>query len=458
MAKHKHKSKSKHNTKSKSKHESKSNYDVEAKKLMKRLASLEEAYKKRSEGYSDLVESSGEVPEFNSVENAPKREQIKLVINQPIQKPDEKPDVGDIKKLDKKQDKKLDKKHPKKDSKKIIKDKSELDLQHLAEGQIRPDVGEVKTCALHIDKMKKEVSKALIGQADLVEELIRTLLCNAHVLVEGVPGVAKTLAIRALGAVTGCDIDRIQFTVDLLPTDIIGMTSYTPKKGFEVIKGPVFTNFLIADEINRAPPKTQSALIEAMQERMVTIGREDFHIPTPFFVMATENPLENAGVYPLPEAQIDRFLFKVIVGYPKREEEREIMSRNMTLKKFEDFNLKAVLNPKELLRMQEITKRIYLDDKVKNYILEIVEKTRNKDFEGGEYITYGVSPRASIGMFIAAKSRALMEGRNYVIPEDVQAIVVSVLRHRLILSYKATLKNIKSDDLIKNILNEVEVE
>ncbi|MFA5173925.1 MAG: MoxR family ATPase [Candidatus Pacearchaeota archaeon] len=330
-------------------------------------------------------------------------------------------------------------------------------VQIKLKGDPRPSEAEVQRIADAIYKIKKEISKVLIGQEEIVDGLIRGLICNGHVLLEGIPGIAKTLSIRALGAVSGCDVKRVQFTVDLLPTDITGITSYTPQKGFEVIKGPIFANFLIADEINRSPPKTQSALIEGMQEKQVTIGKENFSLPNPFFVMATENPLENAGVYPLPEAQIDRFLFKLIMSYPKEEEERVIMENNMTLQKFENFNIKPVIKPKDILHMQEIVKKVYLDNSIKTYILEIVKRTRNKKFQDSEYLAYGASPRASIALFIASKAKALMEGRNYVIPEDVKKIAYDVLRHRLILSYKATLKNINPDDLIRNILNEIKV-
>ena len=322
----------------------------------------------------------------------------------------------------------------------------------------RPDDGEVRKVAENVRKMKKEMSKVLIGQEEIVDGMMRGLLCNSHVLIEGVPGIAKTLAIRALGCVSGCDVKRIQFTVDLLPTDIIGITSYTPEKGFEVIKGPVFTNFLIADEINRSPPKTQSALMESMQERQATIGKKTYKMPAPFFVMATENPLENAGVYPLPEAQIDRFLFKLIMGYPKSEEEKKIMDTNISTQKFEDYKLKPVITPKEILKLQEIVKKVYLDDNIKDYILAIVKKTREKDFENAKYISYGCSPRASIGLFIASKANALMNGRDYVLPEDVKKIAPEVLRHRILLSYKANIEKISSDLNVKEILNSINIE
>ncbi|MBR9704074.1 MoxR family ATPase, partial [Candidatus Pacearchaeota archaeon] len=281
--------------------------------------------------------------------------------------------------------------------------------------------------------------------------------CNGHVLLEGVPGIAKTITIRALAEASGCSVKRIQFTVDLLPTDITGITTYQPDRGFEVVKGPIFANFIIADEINRAPPKTQSALIEAMQERQVTIGKETFKLPDPFFVMATKNPLENIGVYTLPEAQIDRFLFKLIMGYPDEKNELKIMEKNATIKKFEDFNINPVLAIKDIKKIQGYVNKIYLGDNIKTYILAIVNKTRKKDFQDSDCLQYGVSPRASIAMFIASKSKALMEGRNYVLPEDVKSIVYDVLRHRLILSYKATLKKIDSDKIISNILEEVKL-
>ena len=342
--------------------------------------------------------------------------------------------------------------------KKII-DKSPLIKKSNLQGTDvkKPSPAEIKKIAEIIGRIKKEMSIVIKGQEEIVNGLIMGLLCNAHVLVEGVPGIAKTLAIRALAAASGCSVKRIQFTVDMLPTDIIGITNYTPEKGFEIIKGPIFANFLIADEINRAPPKTQSALIEGMQEKQVTIGRKQFHLPDPFFVMATENPIENAGVYPLPEAQIDRFLFKVVMGYPKRDVEKEVMETNISLRKFESFGLKPVTNPKEIIKMQDIVKKVYLDDSIKDYILSIVRKTRTRDFSKSEFISYGSSPRASIGLFIASKARALMEGRNYVLPEDVKYVVFDVMRHRLILSYKATIQKISPDALIKEILDSVKV-
>lgn len=316
---------------------------------------------------------------------------------------------------------------------------------------------EILDCAELIKKLKDEVGKIVVGQEKIVESLIRGLICNGHVLLEGVPGIAKTVTIRALAQASGCSVKRIQFTVDLLPTDITGITAYTQNKGFEVIKGPIFANFVIADEINRAPPKTQSALIEAMQEKQVTIGKKTFSLPDPFFVMATKNPIENIGVYTLPEAQVDRFLFKLVMGYPEEKDEINIMEQNATLRKFEDFHINPIITIKDILKMQSFVHKIYLGSNIKSYILSIIKKTREKNFKDADCLSFGASPRATIAMFIASKAKALMDGRNYVLPEDVKAVSYEVLRHRLILSYKATLKKIDSDDLIKNILDEVKL-
>ncbi len=315
----------------------------------------------------------------------------------------------------------------------------------------------IKKSSVLIGKIRSEIKKVIVGQERVLDTLILGLICNGHVLLEGVPGIAKTLIIRALGQVTGCSVKRVQFTVDLLPSDIIGLTTYTPGKGFEVVKGPIFANFLIADEINRASPKTQSALLEAMQERQVTIGKTSFQSPNPFFVMATKNPLESTGVYQLPEAQIDRFLFNIIMGYPNSDDEKMIMEENATLKKFDDFKLMPVITSKDILYMQDLVKKIHLGNHVKNYILSIVGKTRDKNFKFADCIAYGSSPRASIALFIASKAKALMEGRSYVIPEDVRDVCFDVLRHRIILSYKATIKGLTSEDIIKEILEEVRV-
>ncbi|MEK6918136.1 MAG: MoxR family ATPase [Nanoarchaeota archaeon] len=311
---------------------------------------------------------------------------------------------------------------------------------------------EIKEAYDLIFKTREEIGKVIIGQKDAIDAFMCALLCDGHVLLEGVPGIAKTLLVKTLAQASGCSSKRVQFTVDLLPSDIIGITTYTPGKGFETIKGPIFANFIIADEINRSPPKTQSAMIEAMQEKQVTIAKETYPLPKPFFVMANNNPLESSGVYDLPEAQVDRFLFKVLMGYPTKEEEKLIMIDNSTLRTFESFNVKPILSPEKILKMQEMTKNIFMSEKVKDYIVRIVDKTRKKDFPHGKYIEWGGSPRANIGLFIAAKSHALISGRNYVIPDDVKSVAHYVLRHRIILNYKARAEGITSDKIVDEIL------
>ena len=311
---------------------------------------------------------------------------------------------------------------------------------------------EVRKISNTIAEMRKEMGRVFFGHENVVDSLIRSILCDGHTLLEGVPGIAKTLAIKALAAVSGCSSRRIQFTVDLLPTDITGLTIYDPKKGFEIVKGPIFSNFVIADEINRSPPKTQSALIESMQEKQVTIGKETLKLPSPFFVMATQNPLEQEGVYILPEAQIDRFLYKVIFSYPTQENEQRVMEENMTFRKFEEMKIKPIVSDKKIIEMQKITHKIYLDRKIKDYIMFIVDKSRRKDFRYGEFIEVGASPRASINLFISAKASALLSGRNYVIPEDVDKVAHDVLRHRIILSYRAQSEGIDSTKIIEEIL------
>jgi MoxR-like ATPase len=313
----------------------------------------------------------------------------------------------------------------------------------------KEDIGKV------IADVEREMSKVVVGQRAIIHGILRAILCNGHVLVEGVPGVAKTLIVRSIATILGCDMKRIQFTVDLLPTDITGIMSYAPNKGFSILKGPVFTNFILADEINRSPPKTQSALLEAMQERAVTIARETHELPNPFFVMATENPLEVSGVYSLPEAQIDRFLFKLLIGYPSTEDEQKILRNNITIHRFESYDLKAILNPKKILNLQAQVKEIFTSEAVEEYIVKIVEETRKKEWEYGKYISYGASPRASIALYIASKAEAMMNGRSYVIPEDVQTVVYPILRHRIILNYEAEAENITTDAVIKHILSKI---
>lgn len=311
-----------------------------------------------------------------------------------------------------------------------------------------------------IANIKKEISKSVVGQEKIINAFLRALISNGNVLVEGVPGLAKTLIVRTLSVVMGCEFNRIQFTPDLLPTDIVGITAYEREKGFYVLKGPIFSNFILADEINRAPPKVQSALLECMQEKQATIGKETFNMPMPFFVLATQNPLEQAGVYPLPEAQIDRFLFKLSIGYPNLKEEQGILESNITIKKFESFNLKPVMSAEKILDMQDKVKEIYLDKKIEKYIVQIVDATRNPDkykVKLGKYIDWGASPRASIGLFIASKAEALMQGKNFVTPQYVKEVTYDVLRHRVILNYEAQSENIKVEDVISEILARVPV-
>ena len=306
-----------------------------------------------------------------------------------------------------------------------------------------------------VGEVEKEMSNIVVGQQEIIRGVIRAILCNGHVLVEGVPGTAKTLIVKAIAKIMGCDMKRVQFTVDLLPTDLTGILSYTPKKGFEVLKGPLFTNFVIADEINRAPPKTQSALLEAMQENMITIAKKTYPLPRPFFVMATENPVETKGVYSLPEAQVDRFLFKLIISYPEFEEEINILNENVTIKKFEDYELKSILSSEKIINLQERVKEVFSSDAIREYIVRIVSETRNPNFELAEYIDYGASPRASIALFISSKAEALMNGRDYVIPTDVRKVVFDILRHRIILNYEAEAKKISTEEVIKSVLEKI---
>jgi len=313
----------------------------------------------------------------------------------------------------------------------------------------KEDVGKM------ITDVEREISKVVVGQKEVIHGILRAVICNGHVLVEGVPGVAKTLIVRAIATILGCEMKRIQFTVDLLPTDITGIMSYNPKKGFSILKGPVFANFILADEINRSPPKTQSALLEAMQERSVTIARQTHILPNPFFVMATENPLEVSGVYSLPEAQVDRFLFKLMIGYPDTDDEKKILSSNMTINDFDSYDLKPVLNASKILDLQAQVKEVFTSEAIEDYIVKIIHQTRDKNGDLGKYISYGASPRASISLYIASKAEALMQGRDYVTPEDVQTVVYPVLRHRIILNYEAEAEDITADRVIKEILGKV---
>jgi MoxR-like ATPase len=300
----------------------------------------------------------------------------------------------------------------------------------------------------------------VVGQKEVMDDVLEAVLSHGHCLVEGIPGIAKTLLLRTISVVTGCQFNRIQFTPDLLPTDIIGVTAYDSKKGFYTVKGPIFANFVLGDEINRAPPKVQSALLESMQEKQVTIGKVSFPLPHPFFVMATQNPIEQMGTYPLPEAQIDRFLYKIIMKYPSMEEEEKIMTQNITLRKFEEFKLTPILNPEDIVRLQSDVKAIYLDPKVEKYIVRLVDATRDPkkyNLELGKYIEFGSSPRATIALYIASKAHALLSGKNYVTPQDVKTVAPNIFRHRIILNYEGQAENVKNEDIIQELLSKVPV-
>ena len=310
-----------------------------------------------------------------------------------------------------------------------------------------------------IDMLLFEMNKVIVGQKHMSERLLVALLSNGHVLLEGVPGLAKTLAISTLAKTIEAKFSRLQFTPDLLPADIIGTQIYSPKKeNFSIKKGPIFANFILADEINRAPAKVQSALLEAMQERQVTIGGESFNLDKPFLVMATQNPVEQEGTYPLPEAQVDRFMLKVVIDYPKKEEEKIIIRNNLATT-FPAPN--SVLKTNAIIRARDLVKEVYMDEKIEQYIIDIVFATRNPKEYGlnkfQEMISFGGSPRASINLAIASKAYAFIKRRGYVIPEDVRALCHDVLRHRIGLTYEAEAENITSEDIITEILNAVEI-
>lgn len=310
-----------------------------------------------------------------------------------------------------------------------------------------------------IDVLFNEVGKTIVGQKQMLERLVVGLLGNGHVLLEGVPGLAKTLAIKSLASAMKAKFQRIQFTPDLLPADLLGTMIYNQKDGnFAIKKGPVFANFILADEINRAPAKVQSALLEAMQERQVTIGENTFKLDEPFLVLATQNPIEQEGTYPLPEAQVDRFMLKVKITYPTREEEQKIMKLNTSM---DVPAINAVITPDDILRARKLVNEIYVDEKIEKYILDIVFATRSpKDFgldELTDLISYGGSPRATINLALGARAMAFIRRRGYVIPEDVRSICSDVLRHRIAVTYEAEAEDITSETIITKILNRVEV-
>lgn len=311
-----------------------------------------------------------------------------------------------------------------------------------------------------IDLLKMELNKAVVGQQHMVERLLIGLLANGHVLLEGVPGLAKTLAIKSLANAIHGKFARIQFTPDLLPADVLGTMVYNPQAHeFNVRKGPIFANFILADEINRAPAKVQSALLEAMQERQVTIGDTTYKLEEPFLVLATQNPIEQEGTYELPEAQVDRFMLKIIITYPKKEEERNIIRFNLNPQGMSKIN--AVVTPQDILKARELVREVYMDEKIEQYILDIVFATRfPADYKLQKLkplISYGASPRASISLALAAKAYAFIKRRGYVIPEDVRAICHDVMRHRIGLTYEAEAENVTSETILNEILNVVEV-
>jgi MoxR-like ATPase len=310
-----------------------------------------------------------------------------------------------------------------------------------------------------VDLLTMEIGKIIVGQKYMVERLLIGLLSNGHILLEGVPGLAKTLAIKTLAATIQAKFRRLQFTPDLLPADLIGTMIYNQRKEeFTVRKGPIFANFILADEINRAPAKVQSALLEAMQERQITIGEETFKLEEPFLVLATQNPIEQEGTYPLPEAQVDRFMLKIKITYPNRDEERLIMRQNVS---DSHQQVQSTIKTSDILQARNVVQEVYMDEKIERYILDIVFATRNpKDFKLeklAQLISYGGSPRASINLALASKSFAFIKRRGYVIPEDVRAVCHDVLRHRIAVTYEAEAENVTSEDIINEILNAVEV-
>lgn len=327
------------------------------------------------------------------------------------------------------------------------------------ESDVKKITERVKQESDFVNTLMYEVGKVIVGQKYLIERLLIGILSNGHVLLEGVPGLAKTTSVMTLARAMQASFQRIQFTPDLLPADLIGTLIYNPKNGdFTVRKGPIFTNIVLADEINRAPAKVQSALLEAMQDRQVTIGDQTFTLEDPFLVLATQNPIEHEGTYPLPEAQVDRFMLKLNITYPDKKEEREIMERMALTKK--DFNVNPVISPADILRLRSLVDEIYIDDKIKDYIIDIVFASRDPkayNLKLDEFIEYGASPRATIYLTLAAKAHAFIKGRGFVTPQDVKSIGMDVLRHRVIITYEAEAEEISSEDIVQKIFDTVEV-
>ena len=310
-----------------------------------------------------------------------------------------------------------------------------------------------------LNRVREEIGKVIVGQTALIDRLLIALLCNNHVLIEGVPGLAKTLTITTLAQTIQASFQRIQFTPDLLPGDLIGTLIYNPKTGdFTTRKGPVLANIILADEINRAPAKVQSALLEAMQERQITIGDQSFPLDNPFMVLATQNPIEQEGTYPLPEAQIDRFMFKLLISYPSKAEEQQIMRRMAGTTG--EIPVNAIISPADISRIRDLVASIYMDEKIEGYILNLVAATRDPrlcNLEIGDLIRYGASPRGTIFLANAARANALLSGRGYVTPQDVKSIAPDILRHRVIVTYEAEAEEMTSDDIVRQILDNVEV-
>lgn len=330
----------------------------------------------------------------------------------------------------------------------------------LAQPPAPEDQERIRNEASWVNLLRQEIGKVIIGQKYLVDRLIVGLLANGHVLLEGVPGLAKTLAVKTLSQCLRAEFKRIQFTPDLLPADVIGTLIYSPSKGeFTTKKGPIFTNLLLADEINRAPAKVQSALLEGMQERQVTIGDETYPLPQPFLVLATENPIDQEGTYPLPEAQMDRFMLKLLVNYPNKEDELKILDSNANVSVRQDVS--PVIDAETIFKSRKLVDQIYLDDKLKGYIVDVVLATRNPEKFGASelsaFIRFGASPRATISLALASKASAFMQGRSFVTPQDIKSIGFDVLRHRIIVSYEAEAEDISSDDIIKTIFETVPV-
>lgn len=312
-----------------------------------------------------------------------------------------------------------------------------------------------------VQMMEAEVQKGIVGQEDVIRKVMLTVVAGGNVLLEGVPGLGKSLLVETLGRVVkGASFNRIQFTPDLLPADIVGIEAYNEEKGFYTEKGPIFANFILADEINRAPPKVQSAMLEAMQENKVTIGEEDYKLPQPFFTMATQNPVEQGGTYPLPEAQVDRFMFKIYIDYPRKETEQKIIDINANIMDMSDFGVEQVIEKDEVVDIQEFSKHIKVSDEIKSYIVDLVTATRTPEdynVENGEYIDYGCSPRASINLALAARANALSEKRHYVKPEDVRNVVKQVFQHRILLNYEGEAREISKEEIIQEIVDRVPV-